>query len=86
MAKKKRVTYAAAHKLMRDMSLRDIADALQAEVDRGPAARMDLIARYVGRYNRIDGARRLREVVALLTRKGKRDVSSVLAGNNRLRN
>jgi len=83
MAKEKNAAltgYKAAHKTMKAMKLRDIAKALQAELD-SEAPRVDLITRLVGRYNRVDGARRQREILALLNRRGPKNVDAVLANN-----
>lgn len=72
--------YKAAHQKMKSMSLKDIAKALQAEVN-SDAPRVDLITRLVGRYNRIDGARRQRAVLALLDKRGAKNVDAVLDSN-----
>lgn len=72
--------YKSAHQRMRSMSLKDIAKALQTEVN-SDAPRVDLITRLVGRYNRIDGARRQRDILGLLSKRGAKDVEAVLDGD-----
>lgn len=80
-AKNQLAGYKAAHKNMRLMTLKELAVALQAEID-ADHPRVDLIMRLVGRYNRMDGARRQREIIGLLSKPGKRDVNAIL-GHNR---
>lgn len=72
--------YKLAHQKMKSMSLKDISKALQAEVN-SEAPRVDLITRLVGRYNRIDGARRQAAVLGLLSKRGPKNVDAVLANN-----
>lgn len=74
-------SYKAAHKTMKTTDLKVIAALIQEEINK-PEPRMDLVSRLVGRYNRIDGARRMRDVLGLLSKRGKKNVDAVL-GNNR---
>ena len=81
MAKNKALAgYKEAHKSMKNMSEVELRQAIQAEVDKGALARPDLLSRLVGRFNRVRGSRCMRDVLALLGKRGKHDVYSVLDG------
>lgn len=81
MAKKAVANYKAAHQAMGEMTERELRDAIQAEVDRGPAARVDLLTRFIGRFNRMRGQRCQRAVLALLDKRGAKNVDAVLDSN-----
>lgn len=72
--------YKEAHKNMRSMTEVELRQAIQAEVDKGDDARPDLLTRLVGRFNRVRGSRCMRDVLALMGKRGKHDVYSVLDG------
>lgn len=83
MASKNRALagYKEAHKSMRGMTEVELRQALQAEMDRGDEARPDLVSRLVGRFNRVRGSRCMRDILALMGKRGKHDVNQVLDGN-----
>lgn len=84
MAAKKNGTrtanYGEMHKNLKLMKLEEIDLAIQQEVDR-TEPRHDMLRRLVGRRNKITGRAAMDAVFALLTKKGKRDVSAALARN-----
>lgn len=75
---KKVATYKAAHRGMKSMSERELRDAMQAEIDKGPEARVDLLTRLIGRFNRKRGARCQRDILGLLSKRGRKDVDATL--------
>lgn len=81
MAKEKALPgYKAAHKSMKKMTEGEAAAAIQAELDRAEGPRPDLLARLVGRFNRVRGSRCMRDVLSLLGKRGKHDAYQVLGG------
>lgn len=58
----------------------ELRKAIQEEINKANP-RPDMLARMVGRYNRVRGARAMTGVLGLLSYKGKRDVSAVLDSN-----
>lgn len=67
-----------AGRFMTSLTERELRAAIQAEVDRGPDARVDTLKRLVGRFNRLRGGRCQRGVLGLLSRQGSKDVNSIL--------
>lgn len=70
--------YKTMHTALKTMTERELRVAIQQEVDRGQSARVDLLSRMVGRYNRVRGSRLQREIIGLLTKKGERKVNAIL--------
>jgi hypothetical protein len=80
MAKKKPGpgSYKELHVSLPNMTEQDLRDAMQAELNKGEKARPDLLARLIGRFNRMRGSRVARNVLGLLSYRGKKDVNAAL--------
>lgn len=74
---KKLSGYKAAHTAMRSMTLKSAIAALEAELN-SERPRLDLISRLVGKINRLRGSKLMRDVMASLSKPGKKSVDALL--------
>jgi len=70
-------SYKELYKALPKMSEAELRAAMQEELDK-PNPRPDMLARMVGRFNRLRGNRTMTGVLGLLSYKGKRNLDAVL--------
>ena len=87
MAAKKKVkakaqiaNYGEMHKSLKGMSRQELIEAIQHEIDQ-PEPRRDMVTRLIGRLNKVTGRHAMSSILALLSKKGARDVNAALASD-----
>lgn len=79
-AKKQIANYGEMHKSLRGMTRQQLIEAIQHEIDQ-PEPRRDMITRLIGRLNKVTGRHAMNSILALLSKKGTRDVNAALASD-----